>query len=57
MSTPTLSCALAPHYDELMDYIKHRFHGRDFARDLMHDMCVQMLEKLPRYPIASPWRS
>lgn len=40
--------ALAPHYDELMDYIKRCFHGRDFARDLMHDVCVQMLEKPSR---------
>ncbi|MGF6097609.1 RNA polymerase sigma factor [Pseudomonas sp. 18175] len=46
--------ALALHYDELVDYIKRRFHGRDFARDLMHDVCVQMLEKPPREPIATP---
>lgn len=45
---------LALHYDELVDYIKRRFHGRDFARDLMHDVCVQMLEKPPREPIATP---
>lgn len=29
-------------------------HGRDFARDLMHDVCVRMLEKPPGEPIASP---
>ncbi|MBK5477425.1 RNA polymerase sigma factor [Pseudomonas sp. TH21] len=46
--------ALALHYDDLVDYIKRRFHGRDFARDLMHEVCVQMLEKPPRDPIASP---
>ena len=45
---------LALHYDELVDYIKRRFHGRDFARDLMHDVCVQMLEKPPREPITTP---
>lgn len=46
--------ALALHYDDLVDYIKRRFHGRDFARDLMHEVCVQMLEKPPRDPIATP---
>lgn len=49
-----LMAALALHYDDLVDYIKRRFHGRDFARDLMHEVCVQMLEKPPRDPIASP---
>ena len=41
--------ALALHCDDLVDYIKRRFHGRDFLRDLMHDVCVcvQMLEKPP----------
>ncbi|MBS7846357.1 RNA polymerase sigma factor [Pseudomonas fluorescens] len=46
--------ALALHYDDLVDYIKRRFHGRDFARDLIHEVCVQMLEKPPRDPIATP---
>lgn len=32
--------ALALHYDDPVDYIKRRFHGRDFVRDLMHDVCV-----------------
>lgn len=55
MPTPhPLMTALALHYDDLVDYIKRRFHGRDFARDLMHDVCVQMLEKPPREPIATP---
>lgn len=49
-----LMTALAVHYDDLVDYIKRRFHGRDFARDLMHDVCVQVLEKPPREPIAAP---
>lgn len=41
--------ALALLYDELVDYIKRRFHSRDFARDLMHDVCVQNVgETAPR---------
>ncbi|MDD0976786.1 RNA polymerase sigma factor [Pseudomonas fontis] len=46
--------ALAHHYDDLVDYIKRRFNGRDFARDLIHDVCVQMIEKPPRESIATP---
>lgn len=53
-SDRTLITALALHYDDLVDYIRRRFDGRDFARDLMHDVCVQMLEKPPREPIATP---
>lgn len=51
---PQLMAALALHYDDLVDYIRRRFSGRDFARDLVHDVCVQVLEKPPRETISLP---
>lgn len=51
---PELMAALALHYDDLVTYIRRRFSSRDFARDLVHDVCVQMLEKPPRESIALP---
>lgn len=49
-----LMAALALHYDELIEHIRLRFKGRHFARDLMHDVCVQVLEKPPREPVLQP---
>lgn len=46
--------ALALHYDELVEYIRRRFNGRHFARDLVHDVCIQILEKPPREDISRP---
>lgn len=49
-----LLAALALHYDDLVEYIRRRFNGRDFARDLVHDVCVQVMEKPPQEPIKLP---
>lgn len=51
---PHLLAALTLHYDELVEFIKQRFRRQDFARDLVHDVCLQMLEKPPREPVAKP---
>lgn len=51
---PHLMAALALHYDDLVDSLRRRFHGRDFARDLVHDVCVQVLEKPPAHSISQP---
>jgi len=53
-SNPQLMAALALHYDELVEYIRRKFSRRDFARDLVHDVCIQMLEKPPKEKIALP---
>ena len=42
-----LISALALHYDDLVAYIRRRFHGSQFARDVVHDVCLQLLEKQP----------
>lgn len=36
---------LVRHYDELVDQVRRRFGDRGFAREVVHDVCVQLLEK------------
>ena len=47
--------ALALHYDDLVEYIRRRFQGSQFARDVVHDVCVQLLEKPPQQPVTLPF--
>lgn len=47
--------ALALHYDDLVEYIRRRFQGSQFAREVVHDVCVQLLEKPPQQPINLPF--
>lgn len=47
--------ALTLHYDELIEYIRRRFKGSQFAREVVHDVCVQLLEKPPQQPIKLPF--
>lgn len=56
-STPdnqTLLCTLVRHYEELVDYVRRRFTGRSFARDVVHDLCIQLLEKPSRTTARQP---
>ncbi len=46
---------LALHYDDLVEYIQRRFSSSQFAEDVVHDVCVQLLEKSPEQPIAQPF--
>ena len=54
-SNPELMGALALHYDDLVDYIRRRFQGSQFAREVVHDVCVQLLEKPPRQQVTLPF--
>ncbi|WP_043114458.1 RNA polymerase sigma factor [Solimonas soli] len=45
---PTLLSSLLSHYDELVDELRRRFGDRAFAREVVHDVCVQILEKPQR---------
>lgn len=51
-----LITSLTRHYDELVDYLRRRFGDKGFAREIVHDMCVHLMEKpsLPeaRQPVA-----
>ncbi|NIE76183.1 RNA polymerase sigma factor [Pantoea sp. Ap-967] len=46
--------ALALHYDDLVSYIRLRFRDRHFARDLVHDVYLQILDKPPRERVSLP---
>ncbi|MFK3723996.1 RNA polymerase sigma factor [Pseudomonas monteilii] len=52
---PELISALALHYDDLVAYIRRRFHGTQFARDVVHDVCLQLLEKPPQQVVKLPF--
>lgn len=54
-SNPELIGALALHYDDLVAYIRRRFQGSQFAREVVHDVCVQLLEKPPQQPVKLPF--
>ncbi|MGG5291181.1 RNA polymerase sigma factor [Pseudomonas shirazensis] len=52
---PELISALALHYEDLVAYIRRRFHGSQFARDVVHDVCLQLLEKPPQQAVRLPF--
>ncbi|OBU47852.1 RNA polymerase sigma factor [Stenotrophomonas maltophilia] len=53
MSTPPSSqspalplvSSLVRHYEELVDYLRRRFASPAFAREVVHDVCVRLLER------------
>lgn len=53
-SPPPLLAALEHHYEELVDYIRRKFGGRGFARDVVHDVCVQVMDRPPVDEIQAP---
>ncbi len=46
--------ALLHHYDELVDHLRRRFGDRSFARDVMQDVCVHVLERSPGTAVHTP---
>ena len=51
---PTLLSSLVRHYDELVDYIRRRFGDRGTARDVVHDVCLQLLERSEKEDVRTP---
>ncbi len=51
---PTLLSTLVRHYDELVDHIRRRFGDRGMARDVVHDVCLQLLERGEKEDIRAP---
>lgn len=47
---------LERHYEELVAYVRRRFHerGGGFAREVVHDVCVQVLEAPPAQALHTP---
>ncbi|MGF6416773.1 RNA polymerase sigma factor (sigma-70 family) [Stenotrophomonas sp. AN71] len=47
-STPPalpLVSSLVRHYEELVDYLRRRFRSPALAREVVHDVCVNLLER------------
>lgn len=53
-SDSSLVNELVRHYDELVDHVRRRFGDRGFAREVLHDVCVQLLERPPREDVKTP---
>lgn len=51
---PSLLSTLVRHYDELVDHVRRRFGDRGFAREVVHDVCVQLLEKRQPDEVRTP---
>lgn len=51
---PSLLSTLVRHYDELVDHVRRRFGDRGFAREVVHDVCVQLLEKREKDNVRTP---
>lgn len=52
-SESLLVTELVRHYDDLVDHVRRRFGDRGFAREVLHDVCVQLLER-PPHDIKTP---
>lgn len=50
----SLLSTLVRHYDELVEHIRRRFGERGFAREVVHDVCVQLLEKHEKEGVRTP---
>lgn len=51
---PTLLSTLVCHYEELVDHIRRRFGDRGMAREVVHDVCVQLLERDEKGDVHTP---
>lgn len=51
---PSLLGTLVRHYDELVDHVRRRFADPGFAREVVHDVCVQLLEKREKDNVHTP---
>jgi RNA polymerase sigma factor (sigma-70 family) len=50
----TLLATLVRHYDDLVDHVRRRFGARVFAREVVHDVCVQLLEADEKQGVRMP---
>jgi RNA polymerase sigma factor (sigma-70 family) len=49
-----LVVALVYHYDELVSYVRRRFGDQHFARDVVHDVCLEIMERPPQLAVQTP---
>ncbi|WP_235579222.1 RNA polymerase sigma factor [Pseudorhodoferax sp. Leaf274] len=52
-SSPLLA-ALVRHYEDLVERLRWRFGDRALAREVVHDVCVDLLERPRRDPVEHP---
>ncbi|WP_231587149.1 RNA polymerase sigma factor [Methylophilus sp. TWE2] len=46
--------SLVLHYGELVNHVNHHFGSRHFAEDVVHDVCIQLMENPPVTEIRAP---
>ncbi|WMJ70606.1 RNA polymerase sigma factor [Stenotrophomonas sp. 24(2023)] len=51
---PSLVASLVRHYDELVAYVRRRFGAPGMAREVVHDVCVRLLEAPARTDAQQP---
>lgn len=49
-----LLSSLVLHYGELVNHVNHHFGSRHFAEDVVHDVCIQLMENPPETEIRAP---
>lgn len=49
-----LVAVLVHHYDELIEAVRRRFGDRHAAREVVHDLCVQLLEAPEKEGVRAP---
>jgi RNA polymerase sigma factor (sigma-70 family) len=49
-----LVVSLVYHYDELVSYVKRRFGDHHFAQDVVHDVCIELMERPPLSTVHTP---
>lgn len=49
-----LVSSLVRHYEELVEYLRCRFRSPGLAREVVHDVCVRLLERPAAYDARQP---
>lgn len=50
----SLVVTLVYHYDHLVNYVRHHFGDRHFAQDVVHDVCLELIERPPQQAVHTP---
>ncbi|MEZ0316029.1 MAG: RNA polymerase sigma factor [Methylophilaceae bacterium] len=49
-----LLSAFILHYDGLVSYVQRHFGSHNFAADVVHDVCIRLIEDPPIYEVGTP---
>lgn len=52
---PSLVSSLVRHYEELVDYVRRRFTAPGMAREVVHDVCIRLLERPAPSAVRQPF--